>query len=92
MTGCMFRGLSFIHSSEACEAKRCMICNEGVWEQEDESFPSGVYDTPLELEEDLPIACEMDECELDGEILSSGSVVCRQGDCGICFRGEWLYA
>lgn len=89
-SGCMFRGQSFVHSSEVCEAQDCMICNEGVWDKRDEAFPPGVYETPSGLEEDPVMGCELDECELNGKFLSSGSVVCKRGDCGICFKGEWL--
>jgi len=89
--GCMFRSLHFVHSSEVCEAERCMICNEGMWEESVEIYTPIVHKMPLELETEEEIERECKgACDLGGKLLAGGSVICDRGECGVCFKGKWL--
>jgi len=90
--GCMFRRLHYVHSSEVCEARACMICNEGLWEPSVEIYETEIMQKmPLESEpEGSPvIGCE-DKCELDGKLHACSSVICESGECRVCFKGKWL--
>jgi len=93
-TGCMFRHLHFVHSSEVCENEGCMICNEGLWEQSIEIYSTHqVHEMPLELEpEEEQAVYREGKCELNGKIHAGGSVICEEGECGVCFKGKWLHS
>ena len=45
-SGCSFKDHLYPHDSEVCREGKCMICNDGKWEETDELFPpktSGIF-------------------------------------------------
>lgn len=91
--GCKLEDPHRAGGSQTCEAEECWTCSDGTSER-----GADVGDAPKmrnmapELEQDKEAApgCA-DSCELDGVYISSGSVVCQSGECGICFKNKWLH-
>ena len=43
---CSFKGETYNHDAEVCGEQKCMICNDGKWEEFSDLFPpkaSGIF-------------------------------------------------
>lgn len=43
---CSFKGRTYSHDAEVCDDKKCMVCNDGKWEDAYDLFPpkkSGIF-------------------------------------------------